>query len=57
MKMVEILDNRELKEIMFAEEYLENYNHGTSGHIRLVIIAKLAKHIRELEHTIEMNNK
>ena len=36
------LDEREAKEIEFACHYAELYHHGTSGHIRLMLIAKLA---------------
>lgn len=36
-------DDRSMTEIKFAQEYLDKFNHGTTGHNALVIIAKLAK--------------
>lgn len=36
-------NDRERKEIAFAETYAEHYGHGTDGHIRLMVIAKMAK--------------
>lgn len=34
-------NERELKEIEFACEYADKFNHGTTGHNQLVLIAKL----------------
>lgn len=34
---------RELKEIYFALMYAYNFSHGTDGHNRLILIAKLAE--------------
>lgn len=34
---------RELKEIEFARVYAAQYGHGTDGHIRLTIMARLAE--------------
>lgn len=36
------LTDRERKELEFARTYTEMYNHGTDGHNRLNLIAKLA---------------
>ena len=33
---------REMKEIRFAQLYARDYDHGTAGHNRLVVIAKMA---------------
>lgn len=42
------LTERELNEISLALVYEELYNHGTSGHMAYVVIAKLARHIERL---------
>jgi len=36
------LTEREIKEVKLAVHYLRNFNHGTTGHNQLVLIAKLA---------------
>lgn len=36
------LTEREQKEIVLAERYVRDFNHGTAGHNRPVLIAKLA---------------
>jgi hypothetical protein len=35
-------NERELKEIEFARKYASDFNHGTDGHIRLILLARLA---------------
>lgn len=40
-----ILTEREIKEIKHALLYLIECNHGTDGHSRLILIAKLAMHL------------
>jgi len=40
------LSEREWKEIEFAQVYTESFAHGTDGHGRLVLIAKLANALR-----------
>lgn len=35
------LSAREAQEIALAQEYVKNYNHGTSGHMAYTVIAKL----------------
>lgn len=35
--------DRQKKEIAFCVDYAKKYNHGTDGHIRLVLIAKMAE--------------
>jgi len=40
-------DDRQQKEIGLAHEYVNNYNHGTTGHNALVIIAKMANLLAE----------
>ena len=37
----EILSEREQKEIAFARLYAESFGHGTDGHTRLLLIARL----------------
>lgn len=36
------LTERERKELAFAKVYTRQFNHGTAGHNRLLLIAKLA---------------
>ena len=36
-----VFNERELNEIMFAIEYATNFNHGTAGHNRLLLIYKM----------------
>lgn len=35
-------DYRELQEIEFARTYVRDFGHGTDGHIRLTIMARMA---------------
>lgn len=37
------LDERQQKEIRFAEVYAEEFHHGTNGHNQLILIAQLAQ--------------
>lgn len=37
-----LLDDREWAEICFAREYKEHFKHGTDGHNRLLLLAKLS---------------
>jgi hypothetical protein len=37
------LDERQRKQVAFAETYLREFNHGVVGHNDLVLIAKLAE--------------
>jgi hypothetical protein len=53
MNWMDDFDNRELKEIGFAQEYVRNFNHGTSGHMAYTVIAKLVQKLNEMENYIE----
>lgn len=37
------LDERQCKEIAFARAYATSFSHGTDGHNRLLLIAKMAE--------------
>lgn len=37
------LDDRQQKELDFARTYAQSYHHGTDGHSRLMLIARLAE--------------
>jgi hypothetical protein len=37
------LDERQRKEVLLAQEYARNYAHGTTGHMQLMLIAKMAE--------------
>lgn len=41
------LTERERKEIEFCRVYADSFNHGTDGHTRLLMVAKLAKMLDE----------
>jgi len=41
-------DDRELSHIRFCEAYAENYKHEPSGHLDMIIIAKLVGLVRHL---------
>lgn len=43
---------RELSEIRFALTYVDTFNHGTDGHNRLNVIAKLYRHVERLKQDI-----
>lgn len=45
------LDERQRSELMFALMYEADYHHGTDGHGRLMLIAKLAHLLDELTDT------
>jgi len=47
------LDERQRKEVSFARDYALNFKHGTAGHTRLLLIAKLADMIDIMESNIE----
>jgi hypothetical protein len=46
----ELLTEREFKEVAFACTYAKEYNHGTAGHNRLLLIAKLVEILDNIEH-------
>lgn len=37
------LDERQIKEVQLAQVYAEQFAHGTDGHHRLLLIAKLVE--------------
>jgi hypothetical protein len=43
------LSQRERDEINFCMVYSEQFNHGTDGHTRLLMVAKLAKKLDAME--------
>jgi hypothetical protein len=43
MAWLDNLDERQQQEVRFARAYAAQYGHGTDGHHRLVLIAKLAE--------------
>lgn len=45
------LDDRQRSELMFALMYEADFKHGTDGHNRLLLIAKLAHLLDELTDT------
>lgn len=43
------LSEREQNEVNFCMVYSEQFSHGTDGHTRLLMVAKLAKMLDEME--------
>jgi hypothetical protein len=41
-------DEREMKEVRFSQDYVKNYNHGTSGNLGYTTLDKMAKVANEL---------
>lgn len=39
---VDLLDERQRKELAFARLYAADFSHGTDGHNRLLLLARLA---------------
>ena len=48
-------EERELSEIRFARAYARHFDHGTSGHLAMTIIAKLSEKLCEIEREAESN--
>ncbi len=46
------LTPREIQEVRFAQHYAHEFLHGTDGHSRLVVIAKLAYALNKVKDTI-----
>jgi len=42
------LDERQVKEVEFAETYANSFHHGTDGHHRLMLISKMAAMLDEM---------
>ena len=40
--MFDLFNERERNEIQFARIYSEDFRHGTDGHTRILLVAKLA---------------
>jgi hypothetical protein len=49
------LTPREIEEVRFANHYAHEFLHGTDGHSRLVVIAKLAAALFEVAETIGLH--
>lgn len=47
------LNSREQSELKFAQVYVDHFEHGTDGHSRLVLIAKLARQLEQMAGEIE----
>ena len=47
------LDERELKECEFAKHYAVEFAHGTAGHNRLMLIAKLCEILDVYEEALD----
>ena len=51
------LDERQRKEVALAELYAKEFSHGTDGHHRLLLIAKLTELLDKAEATIRSFGK
>lgn len=49
----DFLTSREQAELKFARVYVDHFDHGTDGHNRLVLIAKLAQQLEIMVGEIE----
>jgi hypothetical protein len=49
------LTPREIEEVRFANHYAHEFLHGTDGHSRLVVIAKLTAALFEVAETIGLH--
>lgn len=54
---LEQLDDRQRKELAFAEIYVAQFGHGTDGHNRLLLIAKLAALLDATETELDSEKK
>lgn len=52
---LEELDEHQRKELAFARLYADGFGHGTDGHHRLLLIAKLARLLDEAEQKAQGN--
>ena len=48
------LDERQKKELVFAECYARDFNHGTVGHNRLILLSRLAELLDEAYSHVEV---
>ena len=48
-----LLDEREQKEVRFARLYARDFAHGTDGHSRIMLIAKMAYILECYENVLE----
>lgn len=46
-----LFSDRETKEILFAQLYAKDFNHGTTGHNQLLVIAKLCEMLTRIEES------
>ena len=59
---IESFDIRHQKEIEFSQMYVEKFDHGTPGHMHLVVIAQLAGLVNRLysvakDQSLELKDK
>jgi hypothetical protein len=45
-------DERQQQEVHFCIDYVGNFNHGTDGHGRMTVVAKLYQRVIELSNEI-----
>lgn len=53
MEWVQHFNAREQAEIGFAKQYVRLFDHGTDGHSRLHVIAKLADLLNQYEQKLQ----
>lgn len=51
----QLFDERQRQEIEFAVLYAKMFNHGTDGHHRLNIIAKMERLLNNIEQQYDIN--
>lgn len=50
------LSKRDFAEVTLASKYVEEFNHGTSGHLAYQVMAKLYKAILEADGQVTVND-
>lgn len=50
------LDERQLAEVEFAKLYASQFEHGTDGHNRLLLIAKMAELLDQYQSALKIHN-
>jgi len=53
----EYFDERQQKEIEFADYYAANFHHGTTGHNQLMIIAQMAQVIDFIFNNFDLRGR
>lgn len=53
MEWINHFSERERAEINFALTYVQQFDHGTAGHLGYTVIAKMARRLSEMEKQLQ----